>query len=383
MNTLGLYVHIPFCKQKCIYCDFYSLPRSEERMDDYTLALCGHLTQMSPQAAGYTVDTVYFGGGTPSYYGAQRLCALLEEIKAGFTLAPEAEITLEGNPDSLDEEGLRLLRDTGFNRLSMGMQSACPQELKAIHRPHTAGQTDRAVEGARRAGFENLSLDLIYGLPGQTLDSWERTVEHALSLRPCHLSCYGLKVEEGTPLAKRVDEGEQLPDDDLQADLYLRTVEKLEEAGYRQYEISNFALPGYRSRHNLKYWQTQPYMAFGPGAHSDFGGVRYSYVRDLEGYIRGVMDGEEPLDEEYTISPAERAREYVMLSLRTAAGLDGAGFAAVSGGDFAPLESRLKEFARRGWAVSEGARWHLTPEGFLLSNLLIGDLLEAGGLDGE
>ena len=379
LPTLGLYIHIPFCRSKCDYCDFYSLAGREGRMAEYQRALLTHINRLAPLARGYQVDTVYFGGGTPSFYGAERLVELLEEIRRGFTLAANVEITLEGNPDSVNEESLSLLRRGGFNRLSMGMQSGCQAELSAIHRPHTAGQTDRAVEAARKAGFENLSLDLIYGLPGQTMESWEQTVEHALSLKPNHLSCYGLKVEEGTPLAKRVAEGELLPDDDLQADLYLWTVERLERGGYTQYEISNFAPAGYESRHNLKYWNTQPYMGFGPGAHSDFGGRRYSHVRDLDGYIRTVLAGEEPVDEEIVISRQERGAEYVMLRMRTAHGMEESEFTACTGMDFAPLKRELEEYARRGLAVQNGARWRFTPEGFLLSNLLIGRLLEAGG----
>ena len=377
--TLGLYLHIPFCRSKCDYCDFYSLAGREGRMAEYQRALLTHIKRLAPLAQGYRVDTVYFGGGTPSFYGAERLVELLEEIRGGFALAPDAEITLEGNPDSVDEESLSRLRRGGFNRLSMGMQSGCQAELTAIHRPHTAGQTDRAVEAARQAGFENLSLDLIYGLPGQTLESWEQTVEHALSLKPDHLSCYGLKVEEGTPLAKRVAEGELLPDDDMQADLYLWTVERLERGGYAQYEISNFAPTGYESRHNLKYWNTQPYMGFGPGAHSDFGGRRYSHIRDLDGYIRQVLAGEEPVDEEVVISRQERGAEYVMLRMRTAHGMEEGEFTACTGMDFAPLKRELEEYERRGLAVQNGTRWRFTPEGFLLSNLLIGRLLEAGG----
>ena len=230
-DQLGLYIHIPFCRSKCDFCDFYSLAGRDNRMDDYQKALLAHLKETAPQAQDIVIDTVYFGGGTPSYYGGKRLCELLNTIKKQFNVDKNAEITLEANPDSVDVKLLRKLRRAGFNRLSMGMQSACPQELKEIHRPHTAGQVDEAVAAARKAKFKNISLDLIYGLPGQTMESWQQSVEHALELDPEHLSCYGLKVEEGTPLAKRVEEGLVLPDDDMQADLYLWTVERLKQAG--------------------------------------------------------------------------------------------------------------------------------------------------------
>ena len=371
-STLGLYLHIPFCRSKCDYCDFYSLPAGEDRMDDYLRALLRQLEEAAPGAAGHSVDTVYVGGGTPTVFGGERLAALLAAVGRLYRLAPGAEITCEANPDSAGEELLRALRRAGFGRLSLGMQSADAGELAAVHRRHTPEQTDAAVAAARRVGFENLSLDLICGLPGQTEESWRRTVEHALSLRPEHLSCYGLKVEEGTPLARRVAAGEELPDDDAQADRYLWTVERLARAGFWQYEISNFARPGYESRHNLRYWRLEPYLGFGPGAHSDFGGRRFAVPADLAGYLAGeaVLEGE-------AVSPWERGNEYLMLGLRTAAGIAGEEYRRRFGGDFAPLEELLSRFAGHGWAERNGDRWRLTPAGFLVSNRLIGALLEA------
>jgi len=376
-ETLGIYIHIPFCRSKCDYCDFYSLAGREDRMDAYQKALLAHIAETAPLAQGIPVDTIYFGGGTPSFYGDKRLRELLAAIRKQFQVAENAEVTLEANPDSVDLKSLRRLRKAGFNRISIGMQSACPEELAAIRRPHTAKQVDEAVAAAKKARFKNLSLDLIYGLPGQTMDSWKATVEHALSLIPRHLSCYGLKVEEGTPLAARVAEGEQLPDDDTQADLYLWTVGRLQRAGLPQYEISNFAKPGFESRHNLRYWLTKPYIGFGPGAHSDFGGRRYSFVRDLDGYIDGVLRGGAIIDSEELIPQRERGGEYLMLRLRTARGIEEWEYRGNYFMDFAPLERRLEEFQTQGWAKkTEEGRWRLTPRGFLVSNQLIGDLLE-------
>ena len=376
-ETLGIYIHIPFCRSKCDYCDFYSLAGREDRMDAYQKALLAHIAETAPLAQGIPVDTIYFGGGTPSFYGDKRLRELLAAIRKQFQVAENAEITLEANPDSVDLKSLRRLRKAGFNRISMGMQSACPEELAAIHRPHTAKQVDEAVAAAKKARFKNLSLDLIYGLPGQTMDSWKATVEHALSLIPQHLSCYGLKVEEGTPLAARVAEGEQLPDDDTQADLYLWTVGRLQRAGLPQYENSNFAKPVFESRHNLRYWLTKPYIGFGPGAHSDFGGRRYSFVRNLDGYIDGVLRGGAIIDSEELIPQRERGGEYLMLRLRTARGIEEWEYRGNYFMDFAALERRLEEFQTQGWAKkTEEGRWRLTPRGFLVSNQLIGDLLE-------
>ncbi len=376
-ERLGIYIHIPFCRSKCDYCDFYSLAGQEERMDAYQRALLAHLRETAPMVRSFTVDTVYFGGGTPSYYGEKRPKELLSAVKKAYRLEKGAEITVEANPDSVDLHALRALRRAGVDRLSLGMQSACPGELAAVHRPHTVDQGDEAVSAARKAKLKNLSLDLIYGLPGQTMDSWRETVEHVLALGPEHLSCYGLKVEEGTPLAARAAAGEPLPDDDAQADMYLWTVDRLAQAGYEQYEISNFAKPGFPSRHNLRYWQLRPYLGFGPGAHSDFGGKRYSWIRDLDGYIRGVLEGGRLLDSEDQIAPEERSSEYLMLGLRTAWGVEEWEYRGRYFMDFGPIEARLEEFAAQGWAERTGAgRWRLTPKGFLVSNQLIGDLLE-------
>ena len=376
-DKLGIYVHIPFCRSKCDYCDFYSLAGREREMDRYQKALLAHMRETAPLAQGIPVDTIYFGGGTPSFYGAKRIRELLTHLHKLFQVEKDAEITVECNPDSVDLRELKILRKAGVNRISLGMQSADAGELQRIHRIHTPRQTDQAAEWVRKLKFPSLSLDLIYGLPGQTMDSWRATVEHALSLLPQHLSCYGLKVEEGTPLARRVEEGEVLPDDDQQADLYLWTVGRLERAGLPQYEISNFAKPGHESRHNLRYWLTQPYIGFGPGAHSDFGGRRYSFVRDLEGYIRGVLEGGDVIDSSELIPQRERCGEYLMLRLRTTRGVDALEYRNAYFMDFAPLEARLRKFAAQGWAeqTPEG-RWRFTPRGFLVSNQLIGDLLE-------
>ena len=374
-DKLGIYIHIPFCRSKCDYCDFYSLAGQEGRMDDYQKALITHMKETAPQTRGYQIDTVYFGGGTPSYYGEKRLRELLRLIAKRFDLAKDAEITVECNPDSVDLKMLQSLRRAGVNRLSLGVQSACDRELECLHRPHTFTQAVAAVSAARAAKFQNISLDLIYGLPGQTMEGWQDTVEQVLALKPEHLSCYGLKVESGTPLDYRVSRGEQLPDDDQQADMYLWTVDRLAQEGYRQYEISNFARSGFQSRHNLKYWMGHPYIGFGPGAHSDFGGRRYSFLRDLEGYISGVLEGGAVIDSSDLIPSRERGSEYLMLRLRTTRGIEEWEYRREFFLNFDPIEQKLEDYERHGWAERHDRRWNLTPKGFLVSNQLIGDLL--------
>ena len=374
-EKLGLYIHIPFCRSKCDYCDFYSLSGREYRMDDYQKALVAHMKETAPQTRGSQVDTVYFGGGTPSFYGEKRLRELLKTVGRLFDLTKDAEITVECNPDSVDKKMLTRLRRAGINRLSLGVQSACDRELNSLRRPHTFRQAQEAVAAARAPRFKNISLDLIYGLPGQNLSGWQDTVEQTLALEPEHLSCYGLKVEPGTPLDDRVIRGERLPDDDCQADMYLWTVERLARAGYRQYEISNFARSGFQSRHNLKYWMGRPYIGFGSGAHSDFGGRRFSFVRDLDGYISGILEGGTVIDQCELIPQRDRGGEYLMLRLRTTRGIEEWEYRREYFMNFDLIEQKLEEYERQGWAERHDRRWNLTPKGFLVSNQLICDLL--------
>ena len=369
VHPLGLYIHIPFCKSKCAYCDFYSLAHSEARMDDYCAALKSDLAQKADAAKAHTADTVYFGGGTPSYLGAERLASLLETVLSYYRVAPDAEITFEANPDSArNVDALKALRAAGFNRISLGAQSFDDGELREIGRIHTASEIARAVGAARAAGFDNLSLDLIYGLPRQTLARWRENLNAALALAPEHLSCYGLKVEEGTPLYLRRESAE-LPDDDAQADFYLETVRFLAQHGYAQYEISNFARPGFASRHNLKYWTLGEYLGFGPGAHSDFGGRRFAIARDLNAYLAGKT----VLSEDTAITHRERQREYFLLRLRTVRGI----CEGETDADFAAAEVVLRECASHGLAEQDGGRWRLTPQGFLVSNAVIARVLDA------
>lgn len=374
-KTLGIYIHIPFCASKCGYCDFYSLAGCEKLMPKYHAALLEHIRQSAVQLQGYYTDTVYFGGGTPSFYGARRICEIFNALKCHALVYKTAEVTMEANPDSITRHDMRLLLDAGVNRLSLGAQSANDDILKLIGRRHNWKQVEAAVENARAAGFKNVSLDLIYGLPSQTRADWADTLSKALALKPEHLSCYGLKLEEGTPMYGYKD-SPFLPNDDEQADLYLYTVETLERFGYRQYEISNFALPGFESKHNLKYWLRDDYMGFGPGAHSCVRNQRYSYVRDLKKYISGIRDEGEIIDEYEKIGMLERATEYIMLGMRTTRGICAQEYHDLYRSNFEPLEDLLKEYRHKGWAIEEKGRWRFTPSGFLLSNLLIGLMLD-------
>ncbi len=375
-TPLGIYIHVPFCRSKCQYCDFYSLTTKDDRLlDGYLDAVCTHIREAGALAPQYLVDTVYFGGGTPTFFGADGMAAILTAIRKSFRVSPSAEITFEANPDSVSDRLLRRLRGEGFNRISLGVQCDDDEILKKIGRPHNYAQAVSAVQRIRKAGFKNLSLDLMYGLPGQSLEAWEQTLKNVLKLAPEHISCYGLKVEENTPLYT-YREFCNLADDDTQADMYLSAVEILRQHGYRQYEISNFCKKGNVSRHNLKYWTGGEYIGFGPDASSDFAGQRFAVVRDLRGYIDGILNGGQVLREVQEVPNRERAGEYIMTRLRLASGLDPKEYEKNYLISFDAMEAQLLRCKERGLASKTfDGRWHLTPEGFLVSNSIISDLL--------
>ena len=375
-TPLGIYVHVPFCRSKCQYCDFYSLTEKDDKMmDAYLNAMLAHIRETGALAPAYKVDTIYFGGGTPSFFGAEGLATILSAIRRNFDVDYNAEITLEANPDSISDSFLKRMKAEGFNRISLGVQCADDEILKKIGRPHNYEQAVTAVQRIRTAGFKNISVDLMYGLPGQTLVGWRNTLESILNLNPEHISCYGLKVEEGTPLYEYKDYC-NLPTDDDQADMYLAACELLRSYGFRQYEISNFARKGLYSRHNMKYWTGGEYLGFGPNASSDFAGKRFTIIRDLQGYISGIKNGGEVLQEIDEIPLRERAGEYLMLRLRTISGINRAEYEKAFLLPFDPIEEALEKSRSFGHAVkTEEGRWHLTPKGFLISNSIISDLL--------
>lgn len=377
-TPLGIYVHVPFCRSKCQYCDFYSLTTKDDNLlDGYLDAVCDHIKEAGPLAPNYKVDSVYFGGGTPSFFGADGLAIILTAIRRHFDVTADAEITFEANPDSVSDKLLHRLRAEGFNRVSLGIQCDNDEILKRIGRPHTYAQAVSAFQRIRKAGFRNISVDLIYGLPGQTLQGWQDTLDHVLQLNPEHISCYGLKLEEGTPLYEYRDYA-NLPDDDAQADMYLAAVETLRGRGFKQYEISNFCRKGLQSRHNLKYWTGGEYLGFGPSASSDFAGKRFTLIRDLHAYILGIREGGEVMEDVQEIPLRERAGEYLMLRLRTSLGISREEYERMFLLPFAPLEQVLRKHENYyHTAQDDDGRWFLTAKGFLTSNDIISDLLLA------
>ena len=376
-KSLGIYVPIPFCRSKCEYCDFYSIPgaRSKELMTRYLDAVIAHIRESAPCAVGYEVDTVYFGGGTPSFFGATGLSRIFAEIDRRFDVSRDAEVTLEANPDSVTLPMLTQLRRAGFNRISIGVQSDIDEQLKALGRPHNYKQAQQAVSMARRAGFNNVSVDLMFGLPNQTREQWMQTLRNVIDLKADHISCYGLKVEPGTKLYE-YRACANLPDDDAQADMYFYAVETLEQFGYHQYEISNFAKDGYICRHNMKYWTGDEYLSFGPCAASDFAGKRFTIAPDIEKYMDGVLNKGAILSECETVPMRERAGEYLMLRLRTVDGVEEGEYTKSFLLPFEPLEEVFQKLAKQDLCKNVSGRWRLTPKGFMLSNSIIVLLLE-------
>ena len=364
-KSIGLYLHIPFCKSKCPYCDFYSTRAGEYEYNDYVIALKEKLKYWSNHFNG-TVKTVYIGGGTPSVLGAERLCDILSSVKENFTLESNAEITVEVNPDSGKKLDFALMKNTGFNRLSIGMQSAVPAELKKLGRIHTAEDAKHTAKLAQAAGITNISLDLMTGIPLQTKETLKQSVDFCAQCGVTHISSYILKIEENTKFAQ-IESKLNLPSDDEQVELYLYTVELLEQYGYMQYEISNFAKKGFESRHNSSYWECGEYIGIGPSAHSFFNGKRFFYDRSIENFKANkiINDGE-----------GGTAEEYIMLSLRLKKGLDTEEYAKKYG---TPLpQSFFKKtdlYVKNGFMEHNGTSFSFTPKGFLVSNTILADLI--------
>jgi len=288
---LALYLHIPFCTVKCGYCDFNSYEGLDHLVPDYTRALAREIELWAPAARDFSVSTVFFGGGTPSLTSLEDMATITAAVRESYDIAPDVEWSLEANPTELTREHLDGLRELGVNRLSMGAQSMHEDELALLERAHSPERVEQAMSDARAAGFDNINLDLIFGLIEQPFERWQQTLERVLRMRPEHLSCYALTIEPGTALFYRVSKGElPEPDPDIAADQYEWTRTRLAEAGYEQYEISNWARPGRACRHNLVYWRAEPYLGLGAGAHSMFAGRRFANVDAPNRYVDAVQE---------------------------------------------------------------------------------------------
>lgn len=369
----GLYVHLPFCRQKCFYCDFPSYAGQEGRMAVYVEALLGELAREGAplRAAWGPPRTVYLGGGTPTALPPALMERLLAGLREFLAAAPDAlEFTCECNPGTVDAAYLSLLRAGGVNRLSLGVQTFDDALLRRIGRIHTAAQARAAVRQARAAGFRNLSLDLMYGLPGQTLAGLEMSVQQALALAPQHISIYGLQVEEGTPFARAQAAGQlALPTEEESEVMYDYMTAALPAAGYARYEISNFARPGFESRHNLGYWQDVPYLGVGAAAHSYLDGQRYENPRGIEEYLAALRESGRARREEEPLTRATSMEEFAFLALRTARGIDRARFAARFGCELASVYAdAIARMRARGFLEEDAQGVRLTPLGMKYGN---------------
>jgi oxygen-independent coproporphyrinogen-3 oxidase len=388
-EPISLYLHIPFCTAKCGYCDFNSYAGHEHLMPSYTRTLLREAELWRNTTSGRPVATVFFGGGTPSLLPLEDVRLIMEGLRSVFDFAPDAEVTIESNPGSLDEPYLRELLALGINRLSIGVQSFHDDELRALDRIHSAEDAREAYRAARAAGFRNINLDLIFGLPEQPIERWQQSVEQALALGPEHLSLYALTVEEGTPLARDVARGRTpAPDPDAQADQFEWTQERLAHAGYEHYEISNWARAGYRCRHNLTYWECREYLGLGAGAHSYLNGVRFAVAALPTQYLalveqswqeaqerggaasmRHVVSGE-------TITPELAMADTLILGLRLSEGVSLEAFRQRYGVEaLAAFETQLGEPLEWGLLETRAGLLRLTERGRLLGNEVFARLL--------
>ena len=363
----GIYIHIPFCIRKCPYCDFYSFKADESKKDSYLKAVLLCLGKWKEKISG-TIDTVYFGGGTPSVFGSKRISQVLSYIKSNYDLTDDAEITVECNPSSVSAEFFSEIKAAGANRISMGMQSAVDKERLTLGRLSDSSQVKNAVVMAKNAGIDNISVDIMLGVPAQTIESLDESIDFLLSLDIPHISAYMLKVEEGTPF-DRMSESLILPDEDAVSEMYLHTSERLTSAGYNHYEISNFARDNMHSRHNTRYWNGDDYIGIGPSAHSFLGGERFYYERDFDSFISGcdvVADG-----------LGGDKDEYIMLRLRLAEGLVFDEYEKKFGEKIAENKiENIKKYEKTGLVIVDDKGIRLTLQGYLLSNAIISEMID-------
>ena len=380
MKGLGLYIHIPFCISKCNYCDFYSIGGAdEEKKDRYVSALISHMQEYKIQTKNYIVSSVYIGGGTPSLLSEEQLKTIMKAVRKNFKLSSKCEISMEVNPGTVNERKLKAIKKMGINRLSIGAQSFNDDELTICGRKHKSKDTYACITAARNAKFDNISLDLIYGLPGQTKETLFENIETAINLNVDHISLYGLKIEEGTPFWYN-RHNLSLPDEDTECDMYFESVAVLKHAGFRQYEISNFAKRQKACRHNLRYWNCDEYIGFGPAAHSYFGGKRFSFKKDINLYIDSFNESKRPseplIDEYIDIPPQARIAEYVMLRFRLAEGLNLAKFKKRFGRSFESLYyEKLWPYVNSGHIVKTNTGYAFTPQGMYVSNYILSRMI--------
>lgn len=375
MIVKSAYVHIPFCRAKCFYCDFNSYPGRENLFKDYVTALILEINRAEPVEA--ELDSVYFGGGTPTILHPDALASILDAINSRFGISGSAEVTVEANPGTVDASSISELCKAGFNRLSIGVQSFNDDILERIGRIHTTSEARSAIMQGRDAGFSNISIDLMYALPDQTIEDWQNTLDAALEISPEHISLYELTVEEGTVFGNLRRKCQiNLPDEDLQMEMYTLAINSLTNAGYEHYEVSNFAKPGYRSRHNQVYWRNEPYFGFGAGASGYIGGTRYTNISSPDFYIERLLAGESVVESSETVTGRQSMGETVMLGLRMLDGLDLDAFEERYGVSlFDVYRKEVTEFTTKGLLEVADSRLRLTSKGLFLANTVAASFL--------
>lgn len=371
-----LYIHIPFCIRKCLYCDFLSIPYSADAADKYVTALSNEFRLRKNIA--HAVKTVYIGGGTPTILSPLDITRLLENLRETFNISPDAEVTIEVNPGTIDKEKTDLFLTAGINRFSMGIQSFNDRELVLLERIHSAAEGIRANELLKECGVKNLSIDLLYGIPGQTLKDWNCTLSKAIELSPEHVSAYELTPEKGTPLHRAIIQSKlKKPDEDTIVEMYYHAIDTLADAGYRHYEISNFAREGFESRHNINYWDRGQYLGLGAGAHSFIDGRRIKNTDDIGQYISLLNNGRLAVEETVEVSCEEALREFIFLGLRKTKGLDTTEFKDNLGLD---ISGAAGELLHNGLLAQDNNYLRLTRKGLVISNAVIVRLFKELGL---
>ena len=376
-KDLGLYIHIPFCVKKCEYCDFLSWNAGEEERQQYVAALLSEIESYREFAKGYRVSTIFIGGGTPSVLLPKQMEDILQKIYEIFELERRPEITVEVNPGTVDEEKLQCYKENGVNRLSMGLQSVKDEKLRLLGRIHTYQEFVESYELARKAGVDNISIDLISSVPGQTLQEWKEELETAAAQNPEHISVYQLIIEEGTPFyEKYAEHPELLPDEETSREIYLWTGKFLKEAGYEQYEISNYAKPGKESRHNLKYWERGDYLGLGLGAASMVRNIRMSNTKDMRTYLERCDKPKTMREDVQFLEEPRQMEEFMFLGLRKTRGVSKKEFKRIFGREMDMVyEKALHKCLENGMLLEHKDRIFLSEEGTLLSNMVLSEFL--------
>lgn len=379
MKKLGLYIHIPFCLSKCKYCDFYSIPTSSGVPDSYLEALTKQIDEYGLQTKGYSVDSIFIGGGTPSLMSEKQLQNLFKRLYRAFKVLNTAEVTIEANPGTVDIKKFKAFKKAGIDRLSLGAQSFCTADLAVCGRVHSVEDNIKAVMDARKAGFENINLDIMYGLPNQTMAEVVQSLANAFKLGVDHISFYGLKLEEGTPFHTMRD-SLVFPNEDAESEMYFVSRELMHQNGYHQYEISNFAKKGKFCRHNIKYWNGDEYLGLGPASHSYFAGKRFSFKKDIDLFVKSFSEaysGESIVEEMIDIPQSARVAEYVMLRFRLTDGIDCEKFHKLFGRDFDKIYyNKLQPYINSGHIVRTKKGYAFSPEGMYVSNYILSRIID-------